>query len=413
MQHMKNRRRITAVLLAAALLISAIISPGIAYAIEYEPYYPQDVCECLACQAPDNWISIDQSNFPLTANFHSLQLVSQSAGMTLGVITQRPNSGAFFATSNNMADWTIVAPAASRYVYHAGYYYWYAGGLFRTSDWHTNWQTLAYLPDDAYLVESMFSDNAHVNQVPRLPLTYGGLQRIERLPFQVGGNITWVGFAVTNDTRRPIRLYAGGVWLNPFDQDGPTAIIGTESFGWARDAIEFVVARDLMDMYLCSETYEAIHFNPAGGASRQDVLAAAIRALGITAHDITYFQHVPFYDVPVTGRGVYVDIAMRLGFVIGVGGNMFAPARPITRQDMMTMLYNIMLAQGHITPDYELTAISRFGDVALIASYARLPISSLASAGFIAGDGRNINPRGYVTRVEAAMFVWNLYRAVG
>ena len=410
MQHMRNRRRNMAALLAVAVLLSAIIFPDMAHAEEYEPYYSYDICECFTCLMEDSWTSVEQSAHALSSNFHAISLVSVSDGVALGIITQHPGCSGFFAVSANMTDWVIQAPAASWYTYHDGYYYWYAGGLFRTSDWRGTWETLAVPPDDDIC---MLMDSNRGYQIPNLPLAYAGIEKVERLPFRVNDGITWIGFATVAGNRSPIRLYAGGVWLNPYDQSAAPAIIGTESFEWAREAIEFVVARDLMDMYLCSETYEPIHFNPAGGASRQDVLAAAIRALGITAHDITYFEHVPFYDVSIVGRGVYVDIAKRLGLVNGIGYNRFAPGRSITRQDMMTMLYNIMLAKGNITPDYELSAISRFNDLALIADYARLPISSLARAGFIAGDGRNINPRDHVTRVEAAMFVWNLYRAVG
>jgi len=64
---------------------------------------------------------------------------------------------------------------------------------------------------------------------------------------------------------------------------------------------------------------------------------------------------------------------------------------------------------GQIQPDTGLTALGRFNDLNQIAHHARLPISSLARAGIIAGDGVGINPRGYVNRVEAAMFVRSLY----
>jgi len=225
----------------------------------------------------------------------------------------------------------------------------------------------------------------------------------------------WVGFVVTAESigttqRRQLRIFADGVQLNQLPPDAVPAIAGVDGFAWAWDAIEFTVARDLMDMFLCAETGAYIDFNPTGSATRGDVLAAAVRALGLTAPPMPGTENTPFEDVPLWGRGLYIDTARRMGLVTGIGNNQFAPDRVISRQDMMTMLYNILLALGQIQPDYELTALGRFNDLGEIAEYARLPISSLARAGIIAGAGVTINPRGYITRVEVAMFVWNLYR---
>jgi len=389
--------------------------------------------------APDEatyigWSDIDISGHNFTGNLHSFSLVSVTGGIAVAHITQcADNCPGFFATSSNMVDWEIRSPASGWFVYHEGYYYWYVDGLIRTSDWHNDWQFHPPPPTDRdcdeYICEYseegyptysewegtmsyVFDNFEGIRETPSLALSYAGIQWLERLPFTVNDSIMWVGFVVmeNNIPRQQLRIFANGQLLNPISPDAEPTLTGLENLGWAREALEFIVARDLMDMYICPVTDEPIAFNPMGSATRGDVLAAAVKALGLTAPDQPEPGYAPFVDVPLYGRGIYIDIARQMGLVAGIGNNYFAPERTISRQDMMTMLYNILLATSQITPDYELTALGRFRDIGQIAEYARLPISSLARAGIITGDGVSINPRGYMTRVEAAMFVWNLYR---
>jgi len=383
----------------------------------YEGYYED-------AATPTGWRNVNVRDLPVTGNFNSLRLISVNEGIALAVISQCrecPLGNEFFATSTNMIDWEIRSLAPGWYIYYNGSYYWYVDGLHRTSDWRDDWQFYPSPSEDyegdshewTYIMAHIFDNFESIHEVAFLE--EGGVLRVERLPFLVDEEITWVGFVINKDAagethRQQLKLFVNGQLLNPLEDDARPHILGLEGAGWAREAVEFMMARDLMDMYMCPETDEPILFNPTGSATRGDVLAAAVKALGLTAPIFLPREHIPFDDVPLEGRGLYIDTARRLGLVAGVGNNNFAPDRTISRQDMMTMLYNILLALGQIQPDYELTSLGRFRDIGQIADYARLPIASLAQAGIIAGDGVNINPRGYMSRVEAAVFVWNLYR---
>jgi len=420
MQKRKRTRRVAAVLIAVAMILTTLTTSGTAFAAEESPYRLQgdNSCEELSGQACDSHNSEDSSyqsyddlniaeeitgqpyaggyyteeaptqpyeadelsytqytdewQLQVTGNMYSLRLLSIDYGLATALILQSAVCNGFYAISDNFTNWEIIGPATEQ--------------------------------------------DEYTNVPPHMDLSKAGILRIERLPYHVDNNIKWIGFAILENTvgdiwREQIRIFVDGVWLNPLPlEPGPPVITGLNGFSWAREAVEFVVARDLMNMYLCNETNEYIGFNPTGSATRGDVLAAAVKALGLTAPDFEETSHVQFYDVPLTGRGIYIDIAKQLGLVVGVGHNNFAPDSTITRQDMMTMLYNIMMAMGQIQPDTGLTALGRFSDLNQISSYARLPISSLARAGIIAGDGVSINPRGDINRVEAAMFVRNLYR---
>jgi len=349
-----------------------------------------------------------------TGSFLRLQLVCTDGNSNLAIITFDCES-MFFATSINMTDWALQSPATGWYIKYDGVYYWYVDGLHSTTDWRANWQYHPAPDYDCYEWDYALSliceTNENIQQIPSLDLRTYGITLIERLPYDIAGEIVWVGFATRGGNRRQINIFANNQHLNHLWEGAMPAISGIDGVRWAREAIEFIVARDLMDLRLCDETGHHIAFDPQTRATRGEVLAAAVRALGLVAPELPYDEvHIPFYDVDLWGRGEYIDIAKRLGLVSGIGNNLFAPDRAITRQDMMTMLYNILLAMGRIQPDYMLRSLARFNDATEIADYARLPIASLARAGIIAGDGVRINPRGYLTRVEAAMFVWNLYR---
>jgi len=350
-------------------------------------------------------------------SFLSLQLVCTEGNTNLAIITMTCES-MLFATSTNMTDWELKSPAAGWYIYHEGTYYWYVDGLHSTTDWRDNWQFHAAPEYECYewdyAMSHIYKANENIRQVPSLDMRTYGISLIERLPYEIAGEIVWVGFITRGGNRRQINIFENRQHLNHIWEGAAPMIAGIDGVRWAREAIEFIVARDLMDLHICQETGHQIAFNPTDRATRGEVLAAAVRALGLTAPELPYGEeHIPFDDVPLWGRGEYIDIARRLGLVSGIGNNLFAPDRTITRQDMMTMLYNILLAMGRIQPDYTLRTLARFSDATDIADYARLPIASLARAGIIAGDGVRINPRGYLSRVEAAMFVWNLYRIGG
>ncbi|MCL2362086.1 MAG: S-layer homology domain-containing protein [Defluviitaleaceae bacterium] len=403
MQGRKYKRRLGAILLAVIMLIAPVAVYGIGENGEV------DVEEEFIV----GWSEVDMDEHEFSGSFLSLQLVCVYGNSALAIITTACES-LFFATSANMTDWEIRSPAIDWYIYFEGSYYWYADGLYRTTDWREDWQFHPTPYDENYEWDGIMSYisevNENIRQVPTLNLLEGSVTRIERLPYSINNEIIWVGFATQNDSVRQINLFIQNRWLNPLAEDAVTALVGIDGVRWAREAIEFMVARDLMDLRLCPDSSQPIVFDPMGRATRGSVLAAAIRALELTAPEMPYGEHTPFDDVPLWGRGEYIDTAKRLGLVAGIGNNQFAPDRSISRQDMMTMLYNILLALGQIEPDYSLRALGRFRDLGDIADYARLPIASLARAGIIAGDGININPRGYMTRVEAAAFVWNLYR---
>ena len=436
MQQKRRLAKIMAVLLAAMVTLAVAAAPIAVAAIEETPPYLEDETYDYVADYPAYQPYEDMWQLQVTGSFYGLHLVSIENGITTAIISQCGACSGLLAVSTNLMDWEIIGPATEIDMYNKELAYiseidMYTRETRYTLETDMYTEEMSYPPEtDMYTEEIQYppEDDMYDEKIsyppetdiypiapPLITLGEAGIIRIERLPYQIHDRIIWVGFAILGNAdsstrREQIRIYMNDIWLNPLPYEAETALIGLEGFGWGREAIEFVVARNLMDMYNCPETHEPIAFNPAEIATRGDMLAAAVMALGLTPPYNPESNHVPFYDVPLYGRGIYIDIAKQLGLVVGIGNNHFVPDGAITRQDMMTMFYNILLALGQIQPDTNLTALGRFNDIGQIADYARLPISSLAMAGIITGDGISINPRRYMTRVEAAVFVRNLYR---
>jgi len=424
----KHIRRTVGALIAVLVMLVILTIPVVTYAVsdEYETYY-----EIPPRADGSSWSNVETAELDITGNLYNFKLVCIKGDTMLAVISTEPGVD-FFATSVNLTDWVIQSSSAGWYFYHEERYYWCDGSrMIRTSDWRNNWEVCNNCKIAADLCQDNISDQYFANfdqcaakiqdyfnyirPLAYVELSQIGIKRIERIPYMINDGIMWIGYVVREDVegnihRRQLRIFADGVQKNILPSGTLPAWVGLDTINWAQDAAAFIADRGLMTMYACTYTNEYVYFNPMGMATRGDVLAASIMTLELQSPNIYELENYMFDDVPLYGRGIHINIARQLGIVAGIGNNEFSPEGIITRQDMMTMLYNILLALGQIEPDIELTALGRFRDVNQIASYARLPISSLAKVGIIAGDGININPRGYMTRVEAAMFVWNLYR---
>lgn len=101
----------------------------------------------------------------------------------------------------------------------------------------------------------------------------------------------------------------------------------------------------------------------------------------------------------------YVVWASENGIISGVSDTVFAPYKPVTREQMCTMLYNYARYKG-ISPThiYKMS----FTDAADISAYAKEAVSELADAGIISGRPNGVfDPKGKATRAEIATMLVN------
>jgi hypothetical protein len=97
----------------------------------------------------------------------------------------------------------------------------------------------------------------------------------------------------------------------------------------------------------------------------------------------------------------FVEWAKQNGIVSGVGGNLFAPDRDVTRQDMAVILYRYARFMDIDLPKTKESAL--FSDDADISGYAREALYAMQQAGVISGKpGNTADPKGSATRAEVA-----------
>jgi len=115
-----------------------------------------------------------------------------------------------------------------------------------------------------------------------------------------------------------------------------------------------------------------------------------------------------FSDAGNTYYTGYLAAAKRLGISGGVGNNMFAPGREITRQEMFTLLYNALKAIGRLPRGNAGKPLSTFSDADEIASWTKDAINLLVETGTISGSGGKLSPANTTTRAEIAQVLYNL-----
>jgi|GEM_PF-3143387 len=197
----------------------------------------------------------------------------------------------------------------------------------------------------------------------------------------------------------------------PFDKNAPTigALVSSSegsgerfsdlgSFNWAKDAINALAAKGIINGVSPTE------FAPAKQITRADYMLLIVRMLKLDAAVTENFDDV------AASKYYYkeIGIAKALGLTDGVGGNLFNPDAPITRQDMFVLAYRILQNQGvDVSPAKG--ALSDFADYDLISGYAHDALSALVTAGLVQGSDNQINPKGNATRAETAVFIYRLY----
>jgi predicted peptidase len=95
-----------------------------------------------------------------------------------------------------------------------------------------------------------------------------------------------------------------------------------------------------------------------------------------------------------------IEWAAENGIVHGIGGDRFAPNAPLTREQMMVILYNYLAYAGYEIPEIE---AEPFADEDEISPWALEAVQALRGIELIAGKGNNrFDPKGTATRAEIA-----------
>lgn len=87
---------------------------------------------------------------------------------------------------------------------------------------------------------------------------------------------------------------------------------------------------------------------------------------------------------------------------------MFEPDKEITRQEMVTLLYNTLEDIGKLPEGSAGKTLTDFSDAEQISSWAENAMTLFVGTGTINGSGNNLFPGGSTTRAEMAGILYNL-----
>ncbi len=168
---------------------------------------------------------------------------------------------------------------------------------------------------------------------------------------------------------------------------------------WYYDAISFLAARGIT-----TGTGNGA-FSPDSALTRGQFLVMLLRAYGISADENPSSN---FADAGNTYYTNYLAAAKRLGISNGVGNNLFAPEKAITRQEMFTLLYNALKTLNQLPKGTSGKTLSSFSDSGESASWATDALKLFVETGTISGSRGKLAPTNTTTRAEMAQMLYKL-----
>jgi hypothetical protein len=172
------------------------------------------------------------------------------------------------------------------------------------------------------------------------------------------------------------------------------------SGAWYADAVFFIAAREIT-----GGTGDGTTYSPEAKLTRGEFIVMMMRAYGI-APDANPTDN--FSDAGNTYYTGYLAAAKRLGITAGVGNNMYAPGKEITRQEMFTLLYNALKVIVQLPQGDPGKTLSDFTDAGQIDPWAKEAMKLLVESGTVSGSNGKLTPTGTTTRAEMAQVLYNL-----
>ena len=168
---------------------------------------------------------------------------------------------------------------------------------------------------------------------------------------------------------------------------------------WYGKAVAFIAARGIT-----SGTGNG-NYSPNARLTRGELIVLLMNAYGI-APDKNPADN--FSDAGNTWYTGHLAAAKRLGISDGIGNNSFAPNREITRQEMFTLMYNVLKVYGKLPETGDGKTLSEFGDAGDVALWAKDATELFVETGIIEGVDGKLFPADTTTRAEIAQVLYNL-----
>ncbi|NOV03693.1 S-layer homology domain-containing protein [Paenibacillus planticolens] len=205
------------------------------------------------------------------------------------------------------------------------------------------------------------------------------------------GELEYVGGTVANSTIQAelqhFSLY-GVLEYNKSFSDVPAT-------HWAYDII-----KELSAKHIVNGTTDAL-FMPENQVTRSEFVALLTRALQLKS---TPIYNNTFADVsPNEWYASSVQSAVQAGLVTGTSETTFEPNKPITREEMVTLIVRAY-EKNHGVQSAPSKSVS-FTDASQIHDWAQPFVNKAANLGIIATDTAQFNPLDHATRAESSKVV--------
>lgn len=164
---------------------------------------------------------------------------------------------------------------------------------------------------------------------------------------------------------------------------------------WAQNSIELLNSKGII---LGTSEHT---FTPKAAMKSGDFALIVMRIFDLKSDVAGSTPEVPqnsYYSEAVTSL-------MGQGIIQSFEGEQFNPDTPITRQDLMVILYQAMIKSGMELKKGEVAELNRFADSNKVKNNAKEAISALVAEGIVKGDGRNLNPTAHASRAEIAVLL--------
>lgn len=168
---------------------------------------------------------------------------------------------------------------------------------------------------------------------------------------------------------------------------------------WYKQAVNFIAAREIT-----LGTGNG-NFSPKAMITRGEFITLLMRSYEIVPEKNPVDNFSDGGNTYYTG---YLAAAKRLGISQGVGNNLFAPDKEITRQEVFTMLYNALRVIDRLPRGNSSKTLADFTDAQGISLWAKEAITLFVETGTIVGSDGKLNPGDTATRAEMAQVLFNL-----
>ncbi len=174
-----------------------------------------------------------------------------------------------------------------------------------------------------------------------------------------------------------------------------TIFTDTANYPWAKDAIHRLYEKGVV-----SGMGDGT-FGCERQITRADFTVMLIRQTKQKVPFMENFSDIPkdkyYYDA--------VGIAKVLGYASGRENNIFDPTGNITREDMATLVYRVLLKNGKIQETDDSILNEKFSDGFSVSEYARPAVAAMVKNGWLSGyETGEFKPKGFATRAETAVF---------